>query len=229
MCDGPDGDHANYTSYPNHVITNISPLTNDTDGINTEDVEDYALRPKRVTILDLATNETADLTAALVGVFIGSRPDLFYLDAHNTDPGSNQKRFDDKQCFLKNHWHYLKSVLGQSIQNCKSKYLNYSEINGNTDTECDLKDCVRRLDYQVVAVDESKCKCDGIGYGIDKGKPVDTRSNPVAIDKGTHEMLYAPKGLYAVGPLTADNFVRFIPGGALAAVSHIHKTRIVAP
>lgn len=61
----------------------------------------------------------------------------------------------------------------------------------------------------------------GIGLGVCPTKPIDCRNNPMAIDKVSHSVLNAPKGMYALGPLAGDNFVRFIPGGALAIVSHI--------
>jgi len=47
------------------------------------------------------------------------------------------------------------------------------------------------------------------------------RNNPIDIDPYTHRCNNIP-GLYAMGPLTGDNFVRFIQGGALAIASDIH-------
>merc|ERR1712025_378214 len=46
------------------------------------------------------------------------------------------------------------------------------------------------------------------------------RDNHIEIDPYTHESTIVP-GLYAMGPLTGDNFVRFIQGGALAITAHI--------
>ncbi|KAJ0171274.1 hypothetical protein K1T71_012824 [Dendrolimus kikuchii] len=237
MCDGPSGNHKNYTPYPEHIIVDVQTLSTDLT-----DIEDYALTLKRVKLLNLVTNETTDLDVSLICVFIGSKPNLYFLQTNfniNYDMKMDcecvkpvfKRKIVEKQCFLRNHWHYLKSVLEQSIQTCKSKYLNLTEINGNTESKCVNIDC-NRLD--VISCDETKIDCEcsdpytnGIGYGLDANKPVDSKSNPVAIDKSTHEMLNAPKGLYALGPLTADNFVRFIPGGALALVSHMHKDRVI--
>jgi len=50
------------------------------------------------------------------------------------------------------------------------------------------------------------------------------RNNPIDIDVYTHESNNVP-GLYAMGPLTGDNFVRFIQGGALAITAHVHQKR----
>ncbi|CAL1294054.1 unnamed protein product [Larinioides sclopetarius] len=60
----------------------------------------------------------------------------------------------------------------------------------------------------------------GLKLGIDPEKPVDCKRNPVNIDLYSHESVYYP-GIYAVGPLVGDNFVRFVQGGSLAAASHI--------
>lgn len=48
------------------------------------------------------------------------------------------------------------------------------------------------------------------------------RENPIDIDVYTHESTNVP-GLYAMGPLTGDNFVRFIQGGALAITAHVNQ------
>ena len=49
-------------------------------------------------------------------------------------------------------------------------------------------------------------------------KDVDVKDNPIDVDPVTYESVREP-GLYAIGPLIGDNFVRFILGGALA-VTH---------
>lgn len=58
--------------------------------------------------------------------------------------------------------------------------------------------------------------------GVKKSLPVDNKTNNVAIDKLTHSV-DGLDGLYAMGPLAGDNFVRFIPGGALAILSDLYK------
>ncbi|EDO63534.1 AGAP011389-PA, partial [Anopheles gambiae str. PEST] len=56
----------------------------------------------------------------------------------------------------------------------------------------------------------------GLGLGEDPTKPIDCKNNPIEVDKYTNAVLRtAHPGLYAMGPLVGDNFVRFIPGGAL--------------
>lgn len=57
--------------------------------------------------------------------------------------------------------------------------------------------------------------------GIQPGKPV-SKANPVDIDPITFEVRQQP-GLYAIGPIVGDNFVRFGIGGALGVASHLVK------
>lgn len=57
---------------------------------------------------------------------------------------------------------------------------------------------------------------------VDKKLPVDNKTNNIDINKLTHSV-NGLDGLYAMGPLAGDNFVRFIPGGALAIVSDLYK------
>lgn len=63
----------------------------------------------------------------------------------------------------------------------------------------------------------------GLSLGVKPSEPVDCRSNPIAVDPYTHRVVKAPPGMYALGPLAGDNFVRFLQGGAVAITSHINK------
>ncbi|XP_029159416.1 oxidative stress-induced growth inhibitor 2-like isoform X1 [Nylanderia fulva] len=70
--------------------------------------------------------------------------------------------------------------------------------------------------------DLSYLECNGIGLGKLTDKPIDSKSNPIEIDDFTYEVIKAPtKGLYALGPLAGNNFVRFVLGGALGILAHI--------
>lgn len=197
MTDDTTEAYTNYTSLQDHIIIEM--------------IEEKTNTEKHIKLLNLQNNEMRTITVSLVAVLIGSKPDLHFLQ--NYDYLINCKcEKEEPRCFLRNHWHYLKCVIDKGIQSCKAKYLNYSEINENNNNNNN------KIEYM-------NPFSDGIGFGIDEKKPVDCRSNPLAIDKGTHEMLHSPKGMYALGPVTADNFVRFIPGGALAIASHMHKER----
>ncbi|KAI5105843.1 oxidative stress-induced growth inhibitor 2 [Silurus meridionalis] len=58
--------------------------------------------------------------------------------------------------------------------------------------------------------------------GLDPGKPISCRDNLVDINPYTFECSVEP-GLFAMGPLVGDNFVRFLKGGALGIASCLHK------
>ncbi|KAL7305417.1 hypothetical protein TKK_0002160 [Trichogramma kaykai] len=62
--------------------------------------------------------------------------------------------------------------------------------------------------------------------GTDLGKyvdrPIDSHANPINVNVYTYEVEQAARrGLYAVGPLVGDNFVRFILGGAYGVFADI--------
>lgn len=56
---------------------------------------------------------------------------------------------------------------------------------------------------------------------VDVTKPISCRNNPLDVDLFTLESTKQP-GIYAMGPLVSDNFVRFAQGGALAITRDIH-------
>lgn len=53
---------------------------------------------------------------------------------------------------------------------------------------------------------------------VDTSLEVDVKTNPMDVDLVTYET-QQESGMYAIGPLVGDNFVRFILGGALAITS----------
>lgn len=62
----------------------------------------------------------------------------------------------------------------------------------------------------------------GYNLGLDPNATVDSKSNPVDVNVFTHES-FTYNGIYALGPLVGDNFVRFLQGGALAITNHLHS------
>lgn len=62
----------------------------------------------------------------------------------------------------------------------------------------------------------------GMDLAVDCDQPVSSKRNPIDVDPFTYESVHE-KGLYALGPLAGDNFVRFVQGGALAIASSLLK------
>lgn len=70
--------------------------------------------------------------------------------------------------------------------------------------------------------DLSYLQNNGMDLGKIPDKPIDSRSNEIDVDVFTYEVKRAErKGLYAIGPLAGDNFVRFILGGAFGVFASI--------
>ena len=61
---------------------------------------------------------------------------------------------------------------------------------------------------------------DGQLLGTKPDVPIDGKRNPIAVDPINFEC-HQEAGLYAMGPLVGDNFVRFLQGGALGIASHL--------
>lgn len=66
----------------------------------------------------------------------------------------------------------------------------------------------------------------GRSLGINPDEPITCRRNPIEVDPFTNKVVAAEgPGLYAMGPLVGENFVRFLKGGALAIASDLAKTQ----
>lgn len=62
----------------------------------------------------------------------------------------------------------------------------------------------------------------GRPLGLNPQEPITCRRNPLEVDPYTYELV-SEGGLYAMGPLVGENFVRFLKGGALAIASDLAK------
>lgn len=60
------------------------------------------------------------------------------------------------------------------------------------------------------------------GLGANPTKKIDSKENPININQFSYEAVNEP-GLFAVGPLIGDNFVRFGIGGALGVANHLMR------
>ncbi|KAM9859182.1 oxidative stress induced growth inhibitor 1 [Aulostomus maculatus] len=60
--------------------------------------------------------------------------------------------------------------------------------------------------------------------GVNPKEPITCRRNPIEVDPFTNKVVAADgPGMYAMGPLVGENFVRFLKGGALAIASDLAK------
>lgn len=64
----------------------------------------------------------------------------------------------------------------------------------------------------------------GRSLGMNPEEPISCRRNPIEVDPFTNRVIAANgPGMYAMGPLVGENFVRFLKGGALAIASDLTK------
>ena len=61
---------------------------------------------------------------------------------------------------------------------------------------------------------------EGRNLGVIKKFPIESKHNPIDIDPYTYQSVHEP-GLFAMGPLIGDNFVRFCLGGALGITNYM--------
>lgn len=161
-----------------------------------------AIRGKNIPVVHVFRNESGDLNKQL--------PEKMYPEYHKVhqmmqDGGSSYPLY--------------KSYPGHSLihLNGEDRTVTLSSSRGNN-VEIKVSYVIvligSRPDLSFLPIFDSAAK---------KNLSVDAKSNNVNIDKLTHKVEDL-NHLYAVGTLAGDNFVRFIPGGALAVVADLYKT-----
>ncbi|XP_014309799.1 oxidative stress-induced growth inhibitor 1 isoform X2 [Myotis lucifugus] len=68
----------------------------------------------------------------------------------------------------------------------------------------------------------------GAHLAVDPDQPLSAKRNPIDVEPFTYQSTQR-EGLYAVGPLAGDNFVRFVQGGALAVASSLLRKEARKP
>ncbi|XP_028134009.2 oxidative stress-induced growth inhibitor 2-like [Diabrotica virgifera virgifera] len=63
-----------------------------------------------------------------------------------------------------------------------------------------------------------------INLGVQKNLPLDCKTNPADVNRLTHSV-NGCENLFVIGPLAGDNFVRFLPGGAVAVTSELYRRK----
>lgn len=171
-------------------------------------------------------------------ILIGSRPDLSFLSninkgSHSEQNNNNINNNNQHEIVAENFvirglrrlkifcekCRHLNLCFGNRSRNCNNNLLNSlieDTMTTKKDQQCECEEFLIS-ESQKRQVDDS-----GIGHGEDAKKAIDCKNNPIAVNKFTNEFLNVP-GIFALGPLVGDNFVRFIAGGALSISSYLMK------
>lgn len=224
MMKEPHVEYPNYTALPEHTIVSIEPITFSPKDFFRHKLKLLANNPSsilknghRVKILNLKTNVSKEITVSFCAILIGSRPDLTYLPEKLSDKTDAENRietyFENQEIAPRINAKLRRCAF---CRLCKILRNQSSVVNHLSEDKADER-----------SVPLTSITGDNLGIGVNRSKPVDCRLNPIAVNKFTNKVLNAPDGLYAMGPLVGDNFVRFIPGGALAIVSDLYKSRKV--
>lgn len=216
--------HDFYTPYPEHTISDISQIPTPTGG-------------HLVTLKHLKTDETVEIEVSYCAILIGSRPDFRFISSlcsQKHEPATIDTDIIDSITESPCKWNRRISWLKTLCAKCKHINLcerprrnDYKKICGHNingkhfdPTMQQTLLCQAKNDVNTNKIEEISS---GLGLGENPEKAVDCKTNPIAVNKFTNRVLNTPKGLYAMGPLISDNFIRFIPGGALAITSALHK------
>lgn len=180
-----------------------------------------------VTIQNLRSEETQTFEVSYCAVLIGSRPDLSLL--HNINSSSTLKQ----QIVSTLNDNSAENIVIRTLRRlkifcdkCRHLNLCFGIKNRNLIINNLIEDANNKPCQCDFLLSDKKVKGDdsGLGFGEDPNKPIDCKNNPLAVNKFTNELLEVP-GVYALGPLVGDNFVRFIAGGALSITSAIFNER----
>lgn len=203
----------------------------------------------RVVLRHLKTGAVKTVEVSFCVILIGSRPDLRFLNnlagSHPKSNGINSlPTYPLKLIENAEEEHGLMDELLPLKMSRLTKQLSWLKILCDKCRHINFCERMRRRDYKNITGTNNLAKCSCpvtltpslaasptsqrteemvIGIGEDPKRPIDGKNNPIAVDKFTNHVVRAPKGLYAMGPLVGDNFVRFIPGGALAITSALNR------
>ncbi|GAB0090099.1 oxidative stress-induced growth inhibitor 1 [Sergentomyia squamirostris] len=222
MMKNPNEAHSCYTPLPEHTIADVASVPS---GSGEE--------KRRVTVRHLKTGETRDFEVSFCAILIGARPDLRFLTPLSTSGASvpedhpTEQAIEENLSFFGRQLTWFKNLCakGRHLSLCERvRRPDYKKICGHnftTTNEKSTKSCECLPRPPRVGLSEDIVT--NLGLGEDPTAAIDGKNNPIAVDKYTNQVLRGPKGLYAMGPLVGDNFVRFIPGGALAITSALQN------
>ncbi|KAM3838250.1 oxidative stress induced growth inhibitor 1 [Diretmus argenteus] len=173
------------------------------------------------------------------GLIFNQLPKLLYPEYHKVHQMMTQQQHRSSpapQNQAQNHHHYSSSS-PSSLSPSSSSYPGYLSfprhrvVAFRSDRKCVLEsDSGQRTVVQVSMAlvligahpNLSFLPNNGRPLGANPDEPISCRRNPIEVDPFTYEAVSADgPGLYAMGPLVGENFVRFLKGGALAIASDL--------
>jgi hypothetical protein len=178
-----------------------------------------------VTIQCLRNEECQTFEVSYCAVLIGSRPDLSLLQ--NLSSSSPSKQLIPLSSAVEENF-IVRALRRMKIfcEKCRHMNLCFGSIKNRSIINSLIDDNSKQKACQCDYASDEKLKCDdrGVGFGEDPVKPIDCKNNPIAVNKFSNELLHV-QGVYALGPLVGDNFVRFIAGGALSISSSLFNEK----
>jgi hypothetical protein len=156
-------------------------------------------------------SEIQTFEVSYCAVLIGSSPDLQLLNTIKTVQSSKEQIAAD-QIILQNENIVLKTLkrLNLSLKLFCEKCRNFKLCSGLSKQNLVNSLVEESSDLKFNEIDEPSNLCE------------DVKKNVLAVNKFSNELL-SLKGIFAMGPLVGDHFVRFISGGSLLICAAILK------
>lgn len=239
-----------YTPLSEHTIVDVSAVStvNGSHTVTVQNLKTGETRQLEVSYCAILIGSRPDLRFLTnIGNSTNYAPDELNSHLHMADCGNlTQQKSNNKLIEQSNdeqQWSMLSKRIAWLKNLCvKCKHLNFCEwsrrnnykriCGHNTGKNCECPRMVANSTTMTISYSDNKQQnnmllkdehLSMLELGEDPLKPIDCKSNPIAVNKYTNEVLRTPRGLYSMGPLVGDNFVRFIPGGALAVTSALHR------
>lgn len=227
MMKDPNRNYDLYSPLPEHTIVDLYPIPMNHGS-------------HKVTLQHLKTGDKREIEVSYCAILIGSRPDLRFLNGiESLVDSDNDYHHDTSREIISLHDLALRTLITKKLlwfkNFCiKCRTTGLCEKNLKKNLKACRKICAESLDFKTEVnnnkliphhqeIVETKRRVRSFGLGEDPTKPVDCKNNTIAVDRYTYEVMKVQRNLYAMGPLAGDNFVRFIPGGALAITADLHR------
>ncbi len=162
-------------------------------------------------------------------------PKLLYPEYHKVHQMMSQQQHNVGETVVNQSNQPLSSPADSTSSNtCYPGYLSFPKhcvTAFRSDGKCVLKDeggkqTVLQVSMALVLIGAhpnlSFLPEHGRPLALDSEEPISCRRNPLDVDPYTYECVKEP-GMYAMGPLVGENFVRFLKGGALAIACDIAR------